>query len=61
MEIQDESRRLTVHNNSDDLLKRANDYFKQYPRVVISDFPNPPIIEILEKEIQFYEKKYSTE
>ena len=51
------TRRLTVRNNSDELLKRANDYFKQYPRVVITEYQPPPIIEILKKELQFYEKK----
>lgn len=57
MKIPMETRRLTVRNNSDELLKRANDYFKQYPRVVITEYQPPPIIEILKKELQFYEKK----
>jgi hypothetical protein len=39
--------RLEVRQNCDELLKKANDYFKKYPKVVITDSRPPSILSTL--------------
>jgi len=47
--------RLEVRQNSDELLRKANDYFKKHPKVVITDSP-PNILSTLREEVRFYER-----
>lgn len=51
------TRRLEVRPSSDELLKRANDYFRQYPKVIIPEPKDPSIVETLKEEIRFFERK----
>ena len=47
--------RLEVRQNSDELLRKANDYFEKHPKVVITDSP-PNILSTLREEVRFYER-----
>ena len=48
--------RLEVRQNSDEILKKANDYFKKYPKVVITDSRLSSILSTLREEVRFYER-----
>lgn len=50
------ARPLKVRPNSDELLKRANDYFRTYPKVIDTESQSPSILETLKEEIRFFER-----
>lgn len=50
------ARRLEVRRNSDELLIKAQDYFKKYPKVIVTE-TDSSILKELRKEIRFYERK----
>jgi len=50
------ARRLEVRRNIDKLLIKAQDYFKKYPKIIVTE-TDSSILKELGKEIRFYERK----